>query len=65
MNPRRIHQTGAAVLLSQWEKEGSGGEEGRKLAEKGEEGPYPASELSATYPPCAKQEANLISDLEF
>ena len=44
-----MHQTGAAVLQSQYKTEGTGGEEGRREAEKGELGQYPDSELLLPY----------------
>jgi len=34
ISPRRVHQTGSAVLQSQWSTEASGGEEGRETARK-------------------------------
>lgn len=42
LNPRRIHQTGAAVVHHHWSKDGWGGQEGRDAAREGLE--YPDSE---------------------
>lgn len=48
MNPRRVHQTAAAMVHSQWPKEGYGGLEGREAAAKGETGEWPDSEMLAS-----------------
>ena len=48
INPTKVHSTGAAVLHSQWLKEGYGGVEGRRAMEEGECGEYPDSAFVPT-----------------
>ena len=45
LNPRRVHQTGAAVLHNLWQSDSDGGVEGRKAAEHGSAGEWPDSML--------------------
>lgn len=44
LNPRRVHQTGSAIVHSQWSTEGWGGVEGREAASKGDLESFPDSE---------------------
>ncbi|KAL7423982.1 hypothetical protein Q5752_001567 [Cryptotrichosporon argae] len=41
IHPRRVHQTGSAVLHHQWAREGFGGVEGREAATRGDQGDWP------------------------
>lgn len=43
LNPRRLHQTGSAVLHSCWNTDGDGGIEGRQIAKEGKQGDWPDS----------------------
>lgn len=45
LNPRRIHQTGSAIIHSEWASKGLGGEEGIKAAKEGNVEPWPDSEF--------------------
>ena len=46
LNPRRIHQTSAAVIHSSWATEGYGGEEGIQQAKEGKDEKFPDSRAS-------------------
>jgi hypothetical protein len=43
LNARRMHQTGSAVIHSEWATKGLGGEEGIKAAKEGKVEPWPDS----------------------
>lgn len=48
LSPRRIHQTGSAVIHACWATEGFGGEEGLQAAKEGTLNSWPDSEFGTT-----------------
>ena len=46
LHPRRLHQTGAALVHGRWATEGNGGEEGRRAAAAGEVEEFPDSRFT-------------------
>lgn len=47
LNPRRVHQTGAALVHECWKEQGWGGQEGRESARAGNAGDWPDSESAS------------------
>lgn len=64
INPRRVHQTGAAVVHAEWKKQGWGGEEGRETAERGEVGDWPDSALPSLITRSQSKRGSVIEDGE-